>query len=149
MTDPVADKTAIAAVLKGVISAWRTRSFDRMTALFHPDVVFVAPGLQARAVGRKACIDTYRRFAETADINAFHEPEPTIDLAGDTATAVQPWAMEWQHGDHAHRETGYDILVLTRRDGAWMVTWRTMVPLGGDDGHHHHDHDHDHDHHDH
>ena len=70
--------------------AWQSLDEEALRGILHPDVVFVPPGGQARAVGREACVDTYRHFLGAATVIHYKELDPAIDVFGATAVAVVP-----------------------------------------------------------
>ncbi len=117
----------IEAVVRAINDAWLAGRFDELRHYFHPDVVLAQPGFAQRMVGREALIDSYRDFTREAKINAFTPGEVHIDAAGDSAVITMPWEMDYEIGGQRYGERGWDLLVFGRREGRWVVVWRTVV----------------------
>jgi hypothetical protein len=98
--------------------AWLNGRFDELRDYLHADVVLAQPGLARRIVGRDAVIAAYRQFAAEA-AQSFRAGEVRVDAAGDSAVTTMPWTTD--------QERGWDLLVFGKREGRWVVVWRTVV----------------------
>jgi hypothetical protein len=38
-----------------------------------------------------------------------------------------PWQMDYTFEGERYQERGWDLLVFGKRDGQWVVVWRTVV----------------------
>ena len=110
--------TELRLVVAAINDAWLHGRFDELRDYVHPDVVLAQPGLAKRLVGREALIDHYRQFAAEA-AGSFRAGEIHVDAAGDSAVTTMPWTTDDDHG--------WDLLVFGKRDGRWVVVWRTVV----------------------
>ena len=117
----------IKAIVEGINAAWLAGRFDELRDYFHPDVVLAQPGVARRAVGRDALIDSYRQFAAAATMHSFTPGEVHVDAAGDSAVTTMPWEMDYEMDGQRYQERGWELLVFGRRDGRWVVLWRTVV----------------------
>ncbi|MGO8969345.1 MAG: YybH family protein [Myxococcaceae bacterium] len=125
---PDAVTQAVQAVLAALTTAWRTGRTQDIAALLHPSVVFVRPGFAGRAEGRAACVATYDEFLSSALVLRYEEAAPSVDVVGETAVAFFRWEMAWEMGGQRSEETGYDLYVLVRSEGRWLIAWRTLLP---------------------
>lgn len=119
-----------AAVIAAINDAWLHGRFDELEEYFHPDVVLARPGFASRTVGRDALIDSYREFAAEGTIHSFAAEEPHVDAAGDSAVTTTRWTIDYSTSGQRSVEHGWDLLVFGKRDGRWVVVWRTVVMEG-------------------
>ena len=127
MSDAVSQP--IRAALAALTAAWRTGRTQDIAVLLHPSVVFVRPGFAGRAEGRTACVATYDEFLSAALVLRYEESEPTVDVFADTAVASFRWEMAWEMGGQRSEEAGYDLYVLVRTEGRWLIAWRTLLSV--------------------
>ena len=105
-------------IVHAINDAWMHGRFDELREYFHPDVVLAQPGFARRTVGRDALIAAYREFAAEA-AGSFRAGDIRVDEAGDSAVTTMPWTTD--------DERGWDLLVFGKREGRWVVVWRTVV----------------------
>jgi hypothetical protein len=122
------DHKAVARVLSRITAAWTERRFEDLRDCFDENVVFVSPDLTRRVEGRQACIASYLDFVSQAQVDAYHEDPPTIDIWNNTAVAAYRWTMRWSMGGESHDGSGHDIFAFARRDGKWRAVWRLLLP---------------------
>ena len=114
-------------IVTRINSAWLAGRFDELRDYFHPDVVLAQPGFAKRTVGREALIASYRDFVNSATIHSFTPGEVQIDDSGDSAVTTMPWEMDYTIEGRRYHERGWDLLVFGKREGRWVVVWRTVV----------------------
>lgn len=114
-------------IVAAINSAWLSGRFDELRDYFHPDVVLAQPGFARRTTGRDALIASYRDFVQNATIHSFTPGEVQVDAATDSAVTTMPWSMDYTMNGQRYDERGWDLLVFGKRDGRWMVVWRTVV----------------------
>jgi ketosteroid isomerase-like protein len=117
----------ILSIVTAINSAWPAGRFDELRGYFHPDVVLAQPGFAKRSVGREALIASYRDFVNSATIHSFTPGEVQIDDSGDSAVTTMPWSMDYTIEGQRYQESGWDLLVFGKREGRWVVVWRTLV----------------------
>ena len=120
---PLAD---LHALLERFSVAWQALDLEALRGILHPSCIFVPPGGAARAVGRDACVDTYRHFLGAATVVAYKEGEAQIDVFGTTAVAAVPWDMTWSIAGREETGKGRDLLVLLDDGTRWQIVWRTQ-----------------------
>jgi hypothetical protein len=123
----MAEDEALRSLLKAITAAWTEGRFDDLNDHFDENIVFIAPGFEARAEGRNACVQGYRDFMTQATIDEYRESEPAIDVWGDTGVASYRWEMAWTMNGQSSRESGQDLFVFARHAGRWRAVWRTMI----------------------
>ena len=106
--------------------SWLAGRFDELKDFFHPDVVLVHPKFSQRTVGRDSLVASYVDFSKQATIESFEADEAQADVTGDIAVTVCPWRMKYTFENSSFDESGWDLLVWNRRDGRWVVVWRTV-----------------------
>ena len=100
----------------------------RVEPCFHRDAVMYAPGFQGVARGSATIAASYRDFVTKATVEQCTFGDLSIDVVGDTGTAVCPWMITYTLDGTSYTESGHDVLVFTHDDSGWRVVWRTMVP---------------------
>ncbi len=99
--------------LRKVETAWLGGRFEELRSCFREDAVLLGGDLEQRLEGRDA---------------------PIVDVIGDAAVTVTPWAVRFEREGTIHEETGGDLLVLAREAEGWKVAWRTLLPRVAGDG---------------
>jgi hypothetical protein len=121
--------------LRKVETAWLGGRFDELRSCFREDAVLLGADLEQRLEGRDAIVDSYAQFLREARVLAFDSEAPIVDVIGDAAVTVTPWAVRYEREGTIYDETGGDLLVLARDEEGWKVAWRTLLPREvGSDG---------------
>ena len=110
----------IRSMVAAINAAWLEGRFDDLLQYFHPDVVLAQPGLAKRVVGRGAMIESYRQMGK---IHSYTPGEIQVD----GTVSTMPWEMDYTVEGRRYQERGWDLLVFGKRDGRWVVVWRTVV----------------------
>jgi hypothetical protein len=114
-------------VVERLNEAWRTQRLAVLPALFHEQAVIVDATHQPLAVGRAACVESYRAFVASTVVESYEEGAPTVALFGATAVVSYPFQIRYTLDGQTYNETGSDCLVLTRDTPGWLVAWRQLV----------------------
>jgi uncharacterized protein (TIGR02246 family) len=109
-------------------AAWTAGRPDDLASYLREDVVFVQPGFQVRTVGRDACVASYKEFLAQASVHTYEESDVTVDVYSNTAVLTYRFAITYSMEETRYADTGYDIFVFVREDGAWRAAWRTLAP---------------------
>ncbi len=104
------------------------RGFDKLTPLFHEDVVMVQPGFSARAKGREVCLKSYEDACSQMTFEKLDASDEQIDVFGSTAILAYKYDCAWQFKGRRFEDDGHEILVFVREGDDWKVAWRTLVP---------------------
>lgn len=122
----------IGELLDRVHRAWL---FERGEALantlrdcFAEDVVVRGPGFALLGQGLDFAVSTYVNFAAECTLNDVRCEEIEVDLFGDTAVAQYGWTIVFEREGREFTESGHEMLTLMRRDGRWVIVWRTILP---------------------
>lgn len=118
----------ITRIVRAINAAWVHGDAGEMGDYLDERMVIAQPGFHGRLVGREACIESYREFAQHATIQRYDEGEMTVDVRGDTAIASFHYAIEYEMDGETYHDVGHDLLVLMRGDGGWRAVWRTLIP---------------------
>ena len=119
--------TDIREIVTRINAAWLAGRFDELRDYFHPDVVLAQPGFAKRTTGREAVIESYRELVRDATIHSFEAGDVHVDASADSAVTTMPWSMDYTLNGQRYQEHGWDLLVFGKRDGRWVVVWRTVV----------------------
>jgi hypothetical protein len=122
-----AAETEAWSVVQRLNEAWRTGRLEVLPALFHEHAVIVDATHQQLAIGREACVESYRAFVTSTSVRAYAEETPTVDVWGCTAVVSYPFRIRYTVGERSYDEAGNDCLVLTRDTSGWQVVWRQLV----------------------
>lgn len=132
-TPPTKDQEAVRAVLRRINDAWLTGHFDDLGQYFHENMVVVPPGYHMRLNGRDACVRSYRDFTAAATIDEFMLHDPSVEVVGDTATAMSRFDTVYRLEGKTYRESGFDLFVLNRTGDDWLAVFRTVIQLADGD----------------
>jgi hypothetical protein len=124
---PHSSRDDVGDVVAAITDAWLAGRWDELRAYFHPDVVLAQPGFAKRTVGREALIASYRDFAQRTTIHSFTPGVIHVDATPESAVTTMPWEMDYTLEGERVVERGWDLLVFGKRDGRWVVVWRTVV----------------------
>jgi ketosteroid isomerase-like protein len=116
------------AFIESMDRCWMEGRFPELEAFLATDVVFVSPDGVHRGEGSAHAIESYRQFLSHAQVKRFETSDHIVTLRGDTAIVEYRWQMDWTSDGADYSETGREVLVLARRDGSWLVVWRTQIP---------------------
>ncbi len=119
----------IRRLLKNINQAWTGGHPERLDHYFHEQMIIAQPGAGVLGRGRKACVDSYRRFTGQAVIRKVKESDHHIEVWGDTAVASYRFEIDYQMGGQEHHDSGVDLFVFTRQNSKWLAVWRTILPL--------------------
>ncbi|HEU5305453.1 MAG TPA: nuclear transport factor 2 family protein [Gemmatimonadales bacterium] len=114
-------------VVQRINTAWRTNQLEALPALFHEQAVIVDAGHRPLAVGRAACVESYRAFVTSATVESYSEESPAVARFGATAVVSYPFQVSYTTGGLRYSEVGSDCLVLTRGAEGWVVVWRQVI----------------------
>lgn len=121
------DITALRRILERIDDAWTIGRTDPLRVLFHADMLIVGPGYQRFAVGREACVESYREFSANAKVLAYQPSQPDIRVWGDTAVASFAWSMTWQRTGDPVSDSGTDQFVFGRFGQNWLAVYRLVL----------------------
>jgi hypothetical protein len=114
-------------VVQRLNAAWRGNQIDALPQFFHTKALIVDQGHQPLAVGRDACVESYRAFVSSATVEAYTEGTPKVAQFEGTAVVSYPFEIRYTMGSKIYSESGSDCLVLERTPEAWVVVWRQVV----------------------
>ena len=126
MTD---EEREIWELIRRANRAWVAGAVHELGNLFEDGAVVVAPGLQARAVGREAILRSYEEYVHHARTHAFEELEHSVEVFGDVAAVTYRFAIRYTLSSEGEErdESGQEVLMLRRGPGGWKVFWRAQV----------------------
>jgi ketosteroid isomerase-like protein len=119
---------ALILLVEAMDRCWIDRRFDDLSAFLAPDIVVVSPDGGTRLQGLPAAVESYRSFMARAKIAWFASRDHVVTERGDAAIVEYRWDMAWRSEGGAHEASGREILVLSRRDGSWLIVWRAQLP---------------------
>jgi hypothetical protein len=115
------------ALVQRLNAAWRSQQLDTLAALFHERAVIVDGVHQRVAVGRAACIESYRAFVASATVEDYREGPPSVDEFEDCAVVTYPFEICYTAQGKTYNEAGTDCLLLECSTAEWVVVWRQLV----------------------
>jgi len=122
----ISDHDAVREVVRAINDHWAAKRYDEIGRLVLDEAVIAVPGFGSRICGRGEYVRSYRTYDETVETREFLAEDAEVDVMGDVAVAVSRFRVVYVIGKETHRETGHDILVLSRSNAGWKVAWRTM-----------------------
>jgi general stress protein 26/ketosteroid isomerase-like protein len=126
MSDP---KSEIITIIRSINEACvQGKDFDKLSRLFHEDVVMVHPGFSARATGRDMCLRSYEDACSQMTFERLEGSDEQIDVYGSTAVVAYKYDCVWEFQGKKHTGDGREILVFAKDGQKWQVVWRTLIP---------------------
>lgn len=107
---------------------WLNDRIENLDQYFHKQVVLLQPGTHKQITGREEIIDSYREFAEEAEVSDFRIKDFRIDVFEDTAVALYTFRIKYRIESTNYDETGLEILVFNRHNDKWLIVWRNQQP---------------------
>ncbi|MDX1585619.1 MAG: nuclear transport factor 2 family protein [Balneolaceae bacterium] len=107
---------------------WLNDRIENLSRYFHKQVVMIQPGTHKKVIGREEMIDSYREFAEEADVSDFRIRDLRIDVFGETAIVLYTFSIKYRVETTQYDENGLEILVLNLHNGHWQIVWRNQQP---------------------
>lgn len=115
------------ATVQRLNAAWRLQQLDSLPPLFHERAVIVDAAHQRLAVGRAACVESYRAFVTSATVEAYEAGPPTVDQFERSAAVTYPFEIRYTTQGKTYTEAGTDCLLLERSATDWVVVWRQLI----------------------
>jgi uncharacterized protein (TIGR02246 family) len=116
------------ALVAAINTAWRAGAFERLSALFHPDMVIAGPAGTIYARGRDACVESYRAFATQAEVLEYDAEAPVVQVWDDvTAVVAYAWSMTYRREGVTSTESGSDQFVCLLCGERWQAVHRLIV----------------------
>ncbi len=125
----------ILQLLKEINETWVKGDPKRLADFFHENMVIVHPDFTTRGEGREVCVQSYLEFCNNAKVLDFKEMNHAVDRYGDTVVATYRFEITYEMNGETYDETGWDLFVLVRREGRWLVAWRTLIPFPPEEEH--------------
>lgn len=108
-------------------AAWRGNYLDELPRYFHERALIVDQAHQPLAVGRDACVESYRAFVASAKVEEYTEGNANVTRFRSSAVVSYPFEIRYTMEGKSHSEAGSDCLVLERAPEGWVVVWRQVV----------------------
>lgn len=125
----------IRELLRTINDSWVSNKPEEVSKVlsdcFHQDMVIKGCDLKTMAKGRDACVLSYVGFIKEAQISAFSQDKPDIQVTGDTAIATYGWTIQYKLEGKEYTEPGHDVFVFQRTNGKWLAIWRAMLTETG------------------
>ena len=122
-------KDEIRQTVLGINEASRKGDIETLKHFCHKDVVIVPPGFVQRAEGRDTYLKSVEDFCATGNVLEYKELSMKIDVFGDVAIVYYSYETKWEMEEKTFNEKGNDVMVLKRKEGKWLLIWRTLIPL--------------------
>jgi ketosteroid isomerase-like protein len=121
----------IVRVIKSLGQSWREKQFGRLETLFVETVVFQDAEGHRIVEGKSDCIQSYRDFMEIAKVLTYEEEEPDLVPLGGFVMANYGWQIDYEMEGASFHDQGRDWLAMEKREGAWLISWRLSLTVGG------------------
>jgi len=122
------DKEKVHRLIREMNQAWIEGRLSDLNPIFDERVVAVPPGGASRVEGREAMVDSFRQFLEIAKVHDYKVTDTGVEVFETTAVATFSFAISYELNGERYDETGWEILVLAKRDETWRIVWRTQIP---------------------
>jgi hypothetical protein len=117
--DPVQQE--IWRTVRAMNDAWTQGRPDDLAQFFHPDMVAITATDRLRREGGAACIDGWKRFAETTTIHRWQEREPMIRVYGDAAVVAYYFELRFDSNGQRIEMGGRDMFFFIKQGGRWWA----------------------------
>jgi hypothetical protein len=101
----------------------------RLNEYFHDSMVAITQTDKLRLEGKQACFDGWTNFSRNANITAWKEIDPKIEIYGDTAVVTYYFQISFEMGGQKLDQAGRDMLVLIKENEKWIVVADQFSPF--------------------
>jgi len=117
------------ATVQRINDAWLSGHVEWLNELLHPDIVMMFPGFSGTSPGAAAMIAGFEDFVTHAEVEEFMAARWHVHEAGESAVVTFTYEVIYRRDGGRYLSTGRDLWVLTRVDGVWKASWRTMFDV--------------------
>ncbi len=118
------EKRAVRDVVARINRAWQTKDFGALPDCFAQNAAMAGPDYTVLGRGRSFFVESYREFANSAEVLEYSESKPLIEVFDRVAICAYPWTTTYRRDGERRAERGSDPFVLSRSAGRWRVVWR-------------------------
>lgn len=96
---------------------------EELVNYFHKNMIAITPTDSFRIEGRDACVEGWRKFADTANIIKWKEEDPKIVLYGNNEFAVVTYyfSMVFEINNDTIEMKGRDMFSLIKENEKWWI----------------------------
>lgn len=116
------------AFVRGLNDAWQREDWPRVSACYHPDVVLLPPDTGSPIIGCAAVVDTYREFADAAQVISFEIPQLDIYSFGHSHMIHMRFTLDYLLGDEHTRDAGLEVYAIPDARKP-LIVWRNQTIL--------------------
>jgi ketosteroid isomerase-like protein len=106
---------------------WLERRFEDLTQILADDIIMRGPQLVELGRGRDICVESYRKFMDSAEVLEFSQTNESANAWGDTAAVTYQWTMTYSQAGETKRDEGQELLVFTYLAGQWKLVLRVIL----------------------
>ncbi|MBI2567321.1 MAG: nuclear transport factor 2 family protein [Candidatus Schekmanbacteria bacterium] len=131
-TAPSGAEAEVWQTVQALNEAWTGGRVDELARYFHPEMMAVTPADRERLDGQAACVASWRRFVQAAEIVRWEARDPRVRLFGDTAAVVgYTYELACDVGGEHRVLRGRDLMFLVQEAGRWWLAGDQFSPFPG------------------
>lgn len=109
--------------------AWLQGDYQSLESLLHDDVIFLAPDLKTKVLGRTKCIQSLKDYVNNSSTNVFELRKKDIKVWADTAVILIEYLVEYDFDLDHYKEIGTENWVLKHHHSKWELIWRAIISI--------------------
>lgn len=114
--------------LRAINRSWSAGRLEDLERLLHPRCAIVGADLTRFAVGRDACVRSYRDFLDAATVHSFNEHDVRVEQYDSTSIASYRYQIDYELAGQRHQEDGREVVVFIANEQGWQAVWRQILP---------------------
>ena len=100
---------------------------ELLSDILHADVVFVAPDLQNKLIGKVACLQSIVDYQSQARTLEFEVEKRDITIWDTTANVMMTYRVKYEYQEKIWYERGQESWILTQDEHQWKICWRAVL----------------------
>lgn len=117
-------KKEVLSTLKKLNDAWTIdKNINMLGEYFHKDIVVIEPGSVKRRIGKEECLEGWKSFIESNQINYWKESGHLVQVynEGKLAIVTYYWEISCAMDGKDLISKGRDMFVFIKEDGKWLA----------------------------
>lgn len=123
------DKQEVWKTLRALNDSWTKGDGGNLKDYFHRDMVAITPMDRNRRVGQDECIAGWIGFINAANIKAWEEIDPQVQIFNSTAIVTYYYDMSYEMDGQIVNTGGRDMFTFVKEEGKWLAVANQFSPF--------------------
>jgi ketosteroid isomerase-like protein len=108
-------------------NGWLQKDMEKLKAVLHEKVVFMAPDMKSMLQGREACAATVEAYNNQAVTHDFRMHLDSVHCIGQSGWLTLSYDIDYEMKEKRYKEHGVVIWGVLRRNDQWLLAWRCLA----------------------